>query len=328
MRDRKLATYSATECVSACTIAFLGGERRYLSPQARLGFHSTSFGSLDGKALPNLNTEMRVTLRAKGAPSWFIEKALGTSPDSMWYPTHEELISAGVVSRVVDADLFALSGLGPAWKDSAALRSGLEEGLNRTPVMAVLKESEPEAYERIVMTMTKGVQEGGAVIDMQHELANTVMAELLPKYLQGGRDAEVVAYWSVQIEELRHLHEQNPRACMQFLLPEMREASWNGNRLVPKELLDRDLTALANLVRAGTMNSPGPAWVTPSEEELAAVYQRTVNAMPGADKILEKPKDYAAQPEALCRAFLTYYLEIMALPLERSAAFFRYLAMP
>ena len=59
VRDRKLATYTATDCVSACTIAFLGGSQRYLSSKARLGFHSISFGGVDQKQLPDINADLR-----------------------------------------------------------------------------------------------------------------------------------------------------------------------------------------------------------------------------------------------------------------------------
>ena len=94
VRDRNLATYTATDCVSACTIAFLGGSQRYLSTRARLGFHSISFGGVDQKHIPDINADLRRMLAAHGAPSWFIDKALSTAADSMWYPPNNDLIAA------------------------------------------------------------------------------------------------------------------------------------------------------------------------------------------------------------------------------------------
>jgi len=103
IRSRKIDTFTSTECSSACTIAFLGGTSRYLSSKGRLGFHSASFGSIDAKDVPEFNDDFRRSLRAYGAPSWFINKAMRTSSTSMWYPTHKELKTAGIITHSVDA---------------------------------------------------------------------------------------------------------------------------------------------------------------------------------------------------------------------------------
>src|SRR6185312_14291726 len=39
IRQRGLDTYVGRYCASACTVAFLGGQRRWLGTDARLGFH-------------------------------------------------------------------------------------------------------------------------------------------------------------------------------------------------------------------------------------------------------------------------------------------------
>jgi hypothetical protein len=96
-----LSTYTGKECVSACTMAFLAGSQRWLLDGAKLGFHSSSFGSLDGRQLPELNDVFREVFRARGLPGWFVSKALDTRSTSIWYPTIEELRSAGVVTRVL-----------------------------------------------------------------------------------------------------------------------------------------------------------------------------------------------------------------------------------
>jgi hypothetical protein len=124
LRERKLATYTATNCVSACTIAFLGGSQRYLSPKARLGFHSVSFGGVDQSRFPNINTDLRRMLAAHGAPPWFIDKALSTSASSMWYPAHKDLVDAKIATRIVDPDRFGMSGIAD-WRDKAALERSL-----------------------------------------------------------------------------------------------------------------------------------------------------------------------------------------------------------
>jgi hypothetical protein len=58
--------------------------------------------------IPEINAELRQTLLNHGTPSWFVEKALTTNADSMWYPTMGELTAARIVTSVVDPDLLAL----------------------------------------------------------------------------------------------------------------------------------------------------------------------------------------------------------------------------
>src|SRR6185369_12618268 len=55
VRARGLATYSATSCVSACTVVFAAGRERYLRAGARLGFHRGIFaGNENAEAMRKL----------------------------------------------------------------------------------------------------------------------------------------------------------------------------------------------------------------------------------------------------------------------------------
>jgi hypothetical protein len=49
-------------------VAFLGGQPRFLGDHARLGFHSTSFGDVDAKDLPELNNSMSNALASMNIP--------------------------------------------------------------------------------------------------------------------------------------------------------------------------------------------------------------------------------------------------------------------
>ncbi len=101
-----LSTYVSGECVSACTIVYLGGESRYLNQFARLGFHSYSFPGLEDDEL-SLQDE-RTYLRNHGIDNRFIDRIFSTPSTDMWYPTIDELISANVVHQVVSSDEFSL----------------------------------------------------------------------------------------------------------------------------------------------------------------------------------------------------------------------------
>ncbi|HEU4654732.1 MAG TPA: ATP-dependent Clp protease adaptor ClpS [Steroidobacteraceae bacterium] len=98
IRERGLNTFVESDCASACTLAFLGGVKRYLSVEGRLGFHQgrSMFGPtfLDG-------LQAKAFLR-NGVPPWFVDRVQRTPYTSIWIPTEQELIDAGVVNEVWD----------------------------------------------------------------------------------------------------------------------------------------------------------------------------------------------------------------------------------
>ena len=99
IRERRLNTLVEADCFSACAFAFLGGVERYISIEGRLGFHQAA--SAFGFTLPRALQSERALLDS-GVPPWFAERAYQTPPSSIWIPTEEELIDAGVVHEVWD----------------------------------------------------------------------------------------------------------------------------------------------------------------------------------------------------------------------------------
>jgi hypothetical protein len=117
IRERKLVTYTASACASACTIAFMGGVQRFGAPTAKLGFHRGSFPGVTDEELAQENDADRRWLIGIGVPAWFADRAYSTPSDSMWWPTSDELKRAGIITGIARPDDFALSGFGPAATD-------------------------------------------------------------------------------------------------------------------------------------------------------------------------------------------------------------------
>src|SRR6266446_8755693 len=78
IRERRLVTYTASACASACTIAFMGGIQRYVAPGAKLGFHRGSFPGLTDQQLDDDDDIDRQSLIAAGVPAWFANRAYST----------------------------------------------------------------------------------------------------------------------------------------------------------------------------------------------------------------------------------------------------------
>jgi hypothetical protein len=101
IRARGLSTYVTSECVSACTIVFLGGKQRFLYANAKLGFHQSYFpGQTESdKRLGIMREEAR--LEGFGVSHAFAERANAASHTGMWYPEQSELLREHVVTKIV-----------------------------------------------------------------------------------------------------------------------------------------------------------------------------------------------------------------------------------
>ena len=109
IRRRNLATFVAGDCLSACTIVFLGGSQRFMLPTARLGFHQPAFrGMTASDRSAAISTEV-ARLQRFGLSHDFAVKANTAAPSSMWYPDKDELIREHVVTRLVSPQQVAQS---------------------------------------------------------------------------------------------------------------------------------------------------------------------------------------------------------------------------
>jgi hypothetical protein len=100
IRSAKLATRVDTECASACTIAFLGGVERTVSPSGRLGFHRASFPGMDENDMYESNRGIRnFLIHRAGLTPGFVRRVIDTPATSIWVPTREELLAGKVITR-------------------------------------------------------------------------------------------------------------------------------------------------------------------------------------------------------------------------------------
>jgi hypothetical protein len=97
--ERKLNTYVSRECLSACTLAFLGGRERWLGLEGRIAFHR---GGVEGETPEVAGRAADVFRKASveaGANEAFIDMAVTAFPQ-LWYPSTDELLKARVMTSV------------------------------------------------------------------------------------------------------------------------------------------------------------------------------------------------------------------------------------
>ncbi len=97
--DRNISTSVLGECSSACTMVFLASNVRSLNANSSLGFHSPSGVGLSDEEAQEASPAMRLAYDRAKLPYDFINKAMDTPSTTFWYPTEEELITAGVVNK-------------------------------------------------------------------------------------------------------------------------------------------------------------------------------------------------------------------------------------
>ena len=102
IRQRNLNTYVSNRCLSACTIIFLSGRERLMAKNATLGFHQPDFPGMTDEDRRNTIAIEERRLQELGVSASFAHKANLAPPKSMWYPTTSELVSSGVVTKVID----------------------------------------------------------------------------------------------------------------------------------------------------------------------------------------------------------------------------------
>jgi hypothetical protein len=95
---RGLNTEAQEYCMSACTLVLLAGKERSATADAQVGFHQPQFPGLSAGEQGTMTSDMRQMYIKAGVAPDFLDKALSVSPESMWFPSVDELMSAKVIT--------------------------------------------------------------------------------------------------------------------------------------------------------------------------------------------------------------------------------------
>jgi hypothetical protein len=100
IRGRHLNTFVGHFCASACTIAFVAGQQRWLGQEARLGFHQARAPGLPAELT---NGYLQEAYRRLGMPAPFVAQVLRTPADDIWLPSRSELKAARLITDLPTA---------------------------------------------------------------------------------------------------------------------------------------------------------------------------------------------------------------------------------
>ena len=104
-----LNTYTNQGCASACTIAFISGNKRYIHKNTNLGFHQYSMAMpsarTDKAAIQSLIADQQSDaefFQKRGVDKEFTDYMYKFESDDMWYPSTHVLEEYGVIDGVLD----------------------------------------------------------------------------------------------------------------------------------------------------------------------------------------------------------------------------------
>lgn len=301
--DRGLSTYTATVCMSACTLAFISGRERFLKAGGKLGFHRAAFAGIEN------SDAMRRLLLDAGIERPFVDRVGAQAASGMWYPTTGELEASHVVTAMVDNHRFAASGLGanPAPDDFA-------RDLRTIGVYRTFEEIDPRLFRRLVEEYRRGYGLGQSEGEIQDRLGGMVAPRIRARIATADDDV-LIDYANLMADQYAAVGARNARACF---LRVTRGATPEEESLMSPELRAREQALQVRALRSSRPRTPVPQDLLQADyavvfKQLAERYsQDELQMFSHADKVT------LAQYATYCRLATAIFRGIAALPPMRA----------
>jgi len=312
IKDRHLATYTSTDCASACTIAYIAGAPRYLAGNARLGFHSTS---INGQSSVNGNDEMRHLYEEAGIPDAFADRAIHTSPESIWFPTTSELTTGHVVDYFVDARTFPPQVM-TYWTST----NDLDVKLRRDPAIDVIAREDPQNYQKIRDIFLNGAKAGRGIGQIMAAAGDLVSNSLMPSYVRNAPDDQLLRYQQAELDVVVYLSKNVPDACVASLFPKNSIVSNPSGRNLPPELQNTLNQALADLIKAALAH-PQTGRNDAADRQALTDFRRNLSTKaPALADTMNALKQHRGKPAEYCQMLQQFFELILREPPATAAA--------
>jgi hypothetical protein len=317
VRARRLTTYVAHRCLSACVRVFAAGEERLISRRADVGLHRSSGHNLTLSALQRSSDESTAYLLSRGVDRSLAARASSTPSDTLYRPSHDELFRSRLAARYAGFDEVGLSGY------TADEVERLDLLLRETPLYQALFEFERPVFDRAVAALREGIRTGRTEAEAL-SFFDAEAVRILGRDLPRTSDRAARGFYSSFAATGRTLRARGGAACAAYLTGGARGSA--AQRLPPEER-DRFIQSIVD-VMAGAALEPRP---TPTKAAvrvtLVGVYERARERVPGLD-VLQEPGAAAARPGEFCDATLAVADEIARLPDAEAGPLVRWLQAP
>jgi hypothetical protein len=236
------------DCASACTVVFLAGQPRQMTPGARLGFHRASTGTYNPVFEELANQQLAATYRDLGLPQPLIDRTLDTPSRSMWFAPREDLLAHALIAPMPQTLAIALP---PA--DKSALPD-FDDALRIHPVWDALEHHTPGTIDAVAKRMWDARSAGAADEDVQGA-ALPHLARRMPALIAGSDAASRRRYVQLVADQLRAL-QATPRTGARPLCRELLDGRLDVRRQLPLGLQIRESQWLLDAA-----SGPPPRWL-------------------------------------------------------------------
>jgi hypothetical protein len=258
-------------CVSACTLVFLSGRERYISPEAKLGFHQAVYvppttSATKGDAAQS-NAAMKKWMLGQGVAPDFVEHVMATPHESVWMPAADELLKAHVVTAVTTGTRFADPSFG---RDSPNM---VDQTLLNSPMLRAMQKADPGNYERMRNELFQRVKAG--TLDAESQAMNEVHFKLAFRQaaLVAGDDA-VLALTQADTAVLEMLNIADPVYCIATAMGRPVPEGHKGP-MMPIDLDKRRTAAMAAIFESSIAKPQKP----PTYEEASQIMDNLLREM-------------------------------------------------
>lgn len=311
IRKRGVNTYVEGYCESACTIAFLAGKDRAAAPAARIGFHaSRTVGSVGTNNSEEETAQVRTIYRAAGLPDSFIRQAIDTPHDKMWYPSHDELLAAGVFTRK------SVGGETAAISTSVRSKETLVTEFKKIELFALLADRSPQDFGRLMDAAWNKMQQGATDAEVT-TATHAQLTAVLPRFLPLASDETLVAYQALMQEQLEALRDRDVTACVEMAFPSGRPMNVVGN--LPPELVKREMLLMTRMLREADPSRG----IKPTRQAVERVAQRAAAGMTQEQLVIldDEAARQRTPPVLVCNSAIKFFAGLNGIPMaERGRA--------
>lgn len=256
------ASRAVGTCASACTLVFLAGQPRHLTPTAELGFHRASTGTYNPVFEELANQQLASSYSKLGLPQPLIDKTLRTPSSSMWFVPREELLSYSLIAP-------SPRTLAVPLPDANAKPSDLNDMLHMHPVWEALDRRMPGTVDEVAQRVWDARTAGASDAELQ-ATALQILARQMPVLITGTDPIlrrRYVQLVSEQLKALRAAAGSGTGPCRDLV-----DGRLSARPLLPEELQAQE----AQWVREAADGTPPRRQTRPPSAIEMEVLQRSV----------------------------------------------------
>jgi len=304
INSRHLNTYVRTVCVSACTLAFIGGAERVIHRDAVIGFHQYKFmfANFLFESLRDHTQEMdRRFFAGRGVSREFLARMFDAPNSELLELSAEEAVKERVATQVTDRFTAPpIEYLLPEMRRNIEAATTKFERLH-----AAFGEYSPDAKYRFTMAIHDFVLSN----EPQMDIGNLVAAYsvgLSDRLVPTTSDAAAQGLAGAMVDLLSELGKRSTRQCTEAVLGD------GGIAVDWVHLSEATLVTLVDayvqIVRDANERPQPRMTVGERDRAIDALGRSLVDEMNYPDLVfLGDIKNYAADPDRTCRVMIEYF---------------------